>query len=376
MDEYGKFVEEGVRHYTRSGPNLRVNTFSFWNEPNSRAWLKEADASKEVLARLYRSLYLAAYTGYINATKRVVDGNGVEIEPAVTGTQVFLGELSSGKTVGRSPDGELCVDKSRGQPSCQYSPVDFLRATVKSTAGTSFSTFPADGVSLHPYQDRLRPDQTPKGNAVDIGISRLGEMNTALAELYKQGKIRSSAGKQPGLYLTEFGYRSIPSSNRMAPTPAAVVKKNAYWHTEATRATWFGGSALKQSGKISKGAFDRALAAHAKWMLLWEVVEWDPGSKVEPPVRRDMTFYGPDYGIVSSPALTAPPDDIKGTRPYGKQSENGTKSASPYIYRYEQKRTAYCAIRQWVIDKGYFSNPPAASRFNACPRPASARGGS
>jgi hypothetical protein len=60
-------------------------------------------------------------------------------------------------------------------------------------------------------------------------------------------------------------------------------------------------------------------------------------------------------------------DDIVGTRTYGKGTEN---DPDPRVYRYPQKRLAYCAIREWAIKKGYvdLSDP---STINECPRPAS-----
>lgn len=378
--QYGTFVEAGVRHFTRSTtdnvtPAVRVSTFSFWNEPNLRGWLRgnATDESKRIVpTRLYRSLYLSAYAGYVNATKQVLNATGTEVQPKVNGTQEFIGELSNGKSVGRMVDGPKCMVEARSTPKCEYTPVEFLAATVKSTAGTPSGYMPADGASLHPYQHRVSPDQAPKGNTKEVGIGRLGVMNKGLEDMFKQGKLKTPDGtKRPGLFLTEYGLHNAPvnAKDTVGGKPATQrqrAKRNNYWHTERTRANWYGGTALKQVGKSSRGAFDRALGAKAKWMLLWQVIESQPKANAANKV------YAEDYGIFASPQFAGHPDDITGTRLYGKASEN---NPDPKLYNHPQKRLAYCAIRQWVISKGYFGSTPDPAVMNACPRPGAWKGG-
>jgi hypothetical protein len=189
-------------------------------------------------------------------------------------------------------------------------------------------------------------------------------MNTARSGLFTSGKVHSTAGNVPGLFLTEFGYFNIaPARNS-----GARAKKNTHWHTEATRASWLGGTAVR----TKKGAFDRALGAKAKWLLHWDVTEAHRLPTIPAPpasqALRDYPVYGPDYGIIGSPAYTSQPEDIVGPD-YGKKSENKPDAGA---YRFPQPRRAYCAIRRWVFANGYIASPPPADMKNACPKPSSA----
>jgi hypothetical protein len=102
---------------------VRVSSFAFWNEPNHRGWLdgtKTQHDNRVVLTRLYRSLYLSAYNGYIEATKKKVNSSGVVTQKAVTGTQEFIGELANTVSVGRL-QGDRCTEEAKGKPKCPIS---------------------------------------------------------------------------------------------------------------------------------------------------------------------------------------------------------------------------------------------------------------
>jgi hypothetical protein len=87
---------------------------------------------------------------------------------------------------------------------------------------------------------------------------------------------------------------------------------------------------------------------------------------VPPKERRDYPVYGLDYGILGLHAFASRPDDITGIREYGR---NRWSNPDPRVYRYPQKRAAYCAVRRWAFAKNYFSNPPPQDVMNDCRRP-------
>jgi hypothetical protein len=108
-------------------------------------------------------------------------------------------------------------------------------------------------------------------------------------------------------------------------------------------------------------------------MTLWSVVESPPAVFPKPPPHsqdiRDNPGWGTDFGLMAPPRDQLPAgDDIVGTRPYGKNPKTD-HSGDLRVYRYPQKRLAYCAIRAWAIKKKYIDPSQDASLRNRCPKP-------
>jgi hypothetical protein len=371
QSDFGEFVEQGVRRYTRSGTAvaIRVASFGIWNEPNLASWLRADDNGEVMPTDLYRSLYDKAYQGWRNA----IASDPAHGLPPVQGTQILIGELSSGVRSAKRTAGSSgpCADTVH---KCLWSPLDFLNAVVGTT------TLRASGVALHPYQDWSPPYSQParyntqgtllKGTRLDMSISRLGAFFRGYAKLCEPitnrkctGNLRAPPGSAqtageptnlPGLYLTEFGYQNQPA--KLSDLGPHISKlRNRYWHTERTRLNWFVGT------PEHKGALDLAAASQAQWMILYNALEATPPPPPAGPIH--------DYGLFGLYDATKPGDDIAGVRPYGKDKEN-----APTGFRTPQRRLAYCGIRGWAIQHSYFdpsaddpATPEVDDRRNRCP---------
>jgi hypothetical protein len=374
IDEFGEFVRRGVGRYTRDGTsiNKQVQSFSIWNEPNLRSWLV-GSGKKTVPINLYKSLYNAGYDGWQRAVAAHADSSG-NMLPEVKNTQMMIGELSSGVVSGRSSDRAdgRCTLESKGSRACFWTPLDFLEAVVKKGSAPT----EAHGVALHPYQEWSRPNRPPtrydvhgkekRGSDLAMGIGRLGPFQRGIKALCEPvnkrctGKLRApDSHKRPGMYLTEFGYRNQPTGKDIGPIPnhesakhrAARKRRNRFWHTEATRASWFVGNSH------FKGALDLAHDADAKWMLLYNAVE-------APPYFDKGSFHPlNEFGIFGRRSTyPGPGEDITGERPYGKLSEN-----QPRGFLHHQKRRLYCAVRKWVLfTHHYFDAAEISTMKNRC----------
>ncbi len=378
---FGEFVEEGVRRYTRDDaghPSVDVKSFAIWNEPNLWAWLAEGNKKKIVPTRMYRLLYTHGYNGWRRATAAVESTDPAVRRDAVTGTQMLIGELSSGPRSGVSEDRPGCA----GPRKCSWTSMQFLEWVVR--GGSSIVR--ASGLAYHPYQDWNRPDRQSArydfqgnkrpGTNRELGIGRLGDVQRALRSLCDPegsacgGRLRApDADRRVGLYLTEFGYHNQPTDKKDDDRRTSP-KRNRYWHTEQTRANWFAGT------KSYDGALDNAVRSTAKWMVLYHALE-DPPEQCVPggrPLPPEQTCDPPapgenEYGLFDLPRPTwpgwTPGDDIVGVRQYGKDHE-----WRPTTFGRRSPRKAYCAIRRWVIEAEYFGDTFPAELRNRCPAPA------
>jgi hypothetical protein len=238
----------------------------------------------------------------------------------------------------------------------------------------------ATGVSIHPYQLSTTPNAKDPGAGGDNGIGNLRPFTDRSRELCDpdgqgacQGALKGPAGKLPGLYLTEFGYLNAPrhfyTTKDVEPhTQEALIEKNLYWHTENTIADWYLGNL-----GTSLGALDRAQEAGAKWMLLYNPVEFPPEPR---PVGGDNTKRAKNawetglFGFASDSTSDVP--KVTGARPWGKKGE---KKPDYRIYLYPQQRRAFCAIRQWSIDRKIIDPVASPSLKDECPAPRSAHSG-
>jgi hypothetical protein len=363
IDEFGEFVRRGVGRYTRDGTTIhkQVQSFSIWNEPNLRSWLV-GSGPKTMPISLYKSLYNAGYDGWQRAVAAHTDSSG-NMLPEVKGTQIMIGELSSGVVTGRSSDRAdgNCTLEAKGKRACFWTPLDFLEAVVKKGSAPT----EAHGVALHPYQEWSRPDHSPthynlagkprRGTNLEMGISRLGAFQRGIKALCEPvnkrctGKLHApDSKKRPGLYMTEFGYRNQPTGKDIDPVPPhetskrtkARRRRNKFWHTEQTRANWFLGNSH------FKGVLDLARDSDARWMMLWNPVEVPPYFDTKKNRIQPVFEFGM-IGLRSS--FPGPGEDITGERPYGKLREN-----RPAGFQHHQDRKLYCAIRKWVLKHDYF----------------------
>jgi GH35 family endo-1,4-beta-xylanase len=155
---FKEYVRATVKHFRRN-----VDRYAVWNEPNLESW----NAPLRGAASRYRSLYTTAYR---------------EIRSIDRGAQVLIGETAP-----------------FGQSERSISPLKFLRDVVKS------GPLKADGFAHHPYDFRHPVDYRYPGSD-NVTISTLGRLTGQLAKLAKSGRLRTPAGGQLPVYLTEYGY--------------------------------------------------------------------------------------------------------------------------------------------------------------------------
>jgi hypothetical protein len=95
----------------------------------------------------------------------------------------------------------LCV-KGQHNPSAPPRSSDLNARWIKRKG---CATVRADGVAVHPY-DYSRSPTTRKIPAGDISVGTVSRLTSALAHFKKVKALRTPAGKQPPVHLTEFAY--------------------------------------------------------------------------------------------------------------------------------------------------------------------------
>ena len=170
----GHFDPDG-RGPQRKLPAARF--ISVWNEPNSAAFLEPHHRAPEI----YRRLVEAASRGWSAAAH-------------------WRGTLLAGET-------------SQGG-SNQTPPVEFLRRTLCLPPGftgpPSCPPLPADGWSHHPYSLGSEPWQAPADPDL-VTSGSLSRLTGPLSEAEALGALPPS-----GLYITEYGYETVPRSGRIS----------------------------------------------------------------------------------------------------------------------------------------------------------------
>ncbi len=285
--DFADFVSAVVKQYT--DPTYQVRHFSIWNEPNLRGWLrgpktkKRGDAASAALK--YRELYQDGY----KAAKGVC-----------TCAKVYLGELS---------------ELARGTMSA----MQFLDEVVPPKSATPLR---ANGLAIHPYQHRKKPDDkefSGKKRVPLYGIGRLKEVNDKMDDLKRSGRWESPSGGRPALHLTEFGYWNRPAFTRLG--------RDTYY-TDTARAG-------RMRDAIRKASRNRATS-----LLFYQATEKTPENESTCPAP-DFFYPKPDWDM----GLFGPNGEYTGTqtRCYGK----GAKGPS---INHPQPRLAYCAIWRWAKD--------------------------
>ncbi|MBB4663557.1 cellulase family glycosylhydrolase [Conexibacter arvalis] len=176
-NEFGKFATAVGRRYGR-----QVAVWSIWNEPNLGKLLKPIARNQS--AKVYRNLYLKAYSGLRSAGVRA---------------PIVLGELA--------PNGNSLKDQGTIKPLVFLRSMLCLNAKYKpvKVKGKRCAKVPAQGVAIHPYANRAGPFLKPPADNVTIGV--LDRLTTAVDKAAKAGAI--TGGRLP-VYVTEFGVQSLP----------------------------------------------------------------------------------------------------------------------------------------------------------------------
>ena len=190
----------------------RVDTFTLWNEPNERGFLKpQWRGGTPASADWYRQLVEAAYP----AIKAV--------SPAAT---VLIGNTSnSGVDVPAGPSGVAPLAFIR-RLAC----VDAQLQPVRDGACANFRTVPADGYAHHPYERNTLP-WVPSGPR-QSGWAQMGDLTAAPGATGRAGgpKRRLAPGAE-NLWLTEQGYGSnaeLPGVRWTEPEQAQLNAASEY----------------------------------------------------------------------------------------------------------------------------------------------------
>jgi cellulase (glycosyl hydrolase family 5) len=180
---FGKFATAAARRY-----GAQVSWWSIWNEPNLGKLLKPIAGLQS--AKVYRSLYLKAYSG--------LRGAGVH-------APILIGELAP---IGNSLHNIGTI-----------SPLRFLRAVLcldsRYRKSRRCGTVPASGFAIHPYTTAAGPRYVPR-NRDDVSIAVLSRL---IAALDRAAHARALPRRLP-VYVTEFGVQSFP--DRIAGVPLPV----------------------------------------------------------------------------------------------------------------------------------------------------------
>lgn len=328
INDYQNFVAATVQRYSvdlkDAAGNPLVSWYSLWNEPNIRVFLQPAPSTTKpkyvVPSRIYRDLYDA---GYSAATA------------AYPSARIVIGELSELTRSGFLP-GESTTGRRH-----RISSLDFLEDVVRTGSRVS-----ANAAAFHPYQHR-QPASRRESDVTGIGKTNIGlpsgtncatapvtsvtGIKQRLCRLYKLGYLRTPGNEQPPVYFTEFGYFNRPL-NEAGRTDIGPTHANTYWHTERTRANWFGGT------RAYKGALDKALGEKVRMLNIYHAVEFPPEHNSSGDIidRWDSGLFAAD-------------GTFTGERPYGKD----TRAKSPDYRTLEganntQCRMAYATIRRWA----------------------------
>jgi hypothetical protein len=335
---FGEFAGRVAARY-----KSKLEHFAVWNEPNIPGFLlAEPDQEDVIPARRYGQLYAEAY--------KKMNPHRVRI---------LIGELASGAR-GRRYEGE---DPSVHRRVRAHTAFRFLENAVEAAAARlGTSTVTTHGVAWHPYQHTVAPTTVMNGKEVPtrtdtahFGIGRIIPLRKKLQALHggtgnsgNKGLV-APGGKQPPLYMSEFGYL-----NR--PRPSGGKGRHKTWHTEQRRAGWWR-SALDLALRESR----RKDGAGPRLMTIYQLVEASPKRGTPPefpqpefpkctgshPAGPGCVIHTDDYGLVSDGAefppfgTSQPFAWARGDRPYGR-APKGVKN----IF-FRQRRQAFCSIVEW-----------------------------
>lgn len=204
------FAKAAARRYSGELPGLpRVRYWQGLNEPNlSLYFYPQFKDGKIVSAQLYRTLINTFY----EAVKSVNSSNLVLIGG--------LGPIGvPGYTVGPMKFARLLLCMSG-------------RRNPKPTAGNCEGGVDFDIFDIHPY---TTGGPTHKGNADDVELGNLGELQELLKAADRAGRIHGQS-KQTPLWITEFSWDSKP------PDPGGVPMRTLdRWTAQALYLAWKAG---------------------------------------------------------------------------------------------------------------------------------------
>ena len=181
------FVEATVQHF-----HSLVNRYSIWNEPNHVGWLAPLKSAPGLYSQLYKVGYAAIKRNNPNA-------------------QVLFGETAP-----------YASRRGSAMP-----PLQFLRGVLRanrSYRGSSRYALTADGFAHHPYDFGHKPTFRYPG-ADNVTLATLSRLTSALSKLRSSGLLRTPAGGQPPVYLTEYGFMQSGRYAIRDATRAAYLKQ-------------------------------------------------------------------------------------------------------------------------------------------------------
>ena len=215
-EEFGKFVQAVGKRYSGTYQGLpRIDYWSIWNEPNQAGWLtpqwapdpRKPSRRVESAPSVYRSLVAMGWQG-LAAT-----GHGTDT--------ILVGETApqgqgSRKGVTQSIDAlrfirrVYCLDDNlnllkgtsaeiRGCPVAN--PTQFVAANP--------GLFHATGWAHHPY-DMLYPPAVRPRPADWVTMANLGDLSRELRRIYARYGQKTQTPRGVPLYLTEYGYQTLP----------------------------------------------------------------------------------------------------------------------------------------------------------------------
>lgn len=268
LPEFLDFLAKVVGHFKG-----RVPRFAIYNEPNHPGFLLAGPAPA---VEKYRQLRRKAEAEPDEAKKKKISREASKIFHR----QIFKENVKwvrqlwhQGVAVVRAadPSAEVLVGELSSFHTLSF--LDKILGHSKKLV--------ADGIAIHPYQYRTRPESTRGLPTSSGGIANAKKVQRTLAHLAKAGRFVNRKGKAVPLFFTEFGYhklegrtisqpdRQIPESRRAAWTPRAFemakkarARQMLYYHLFAT----WSGHAWDTSIMSSEGVTNASFHALKDWV--------------------------------------------------------------------------------------------------------------
>jgi hypothetical protein len=215
-DEFGKFVQAVGKRYSGTYQGLpRVDYWSIWNEPNQAGWLtpqwapdpRNARRQVESAPSVYRSLVAAAWQGLAatgHGTDTILVG---ETAPQGSGNKKGVTKsLDALRFIRRL----YCLDDNLNLLKGSSAEI---RACPQNNPGLFVAQNPglfhATGWAHHPY-DMLSPPAIRPKPADWVTMANLGDLSRELRRIYQRYGQKLPTPRGVPLYLTEYGYQTLP----------------------------------------------------------------------------------------------------------------------------------------------------------------------
>jgi len=233
-DEFRQFVQAVGTRYSGVYAGLpRVDYWSIWNEPNQAGWLtpqwapdpRNARRQVESAPAVYRALLAGAWRALADSghgSDTILVG---ETAPAGTGNRKGItGSIDALQFIRQlyclDDNLNLLKGTSAEVRSCPTKPAQFVAENP--------ALFRSAGYAHHPYEQLSPPSRESKDEDW-VTMADLGDLSRELRRIYARYGQKTQTDRGVPLYLTEYGYQTLPDPFFKAVSFA----RQAAWLNEA-----------------------------------------------------------------------------------------------------------------------------------------------